>query len=65
MTSISHQIGIIATFSGIICLAVLDTQDWTETFMALNLTFAVIINTFRALYRATTRFSQLPCGLSF
>ena len=33
-------------------LAYLDSDDWTTLFLILNLTLAVIINIFRALFRA-------------
>jgi hypothetical protein len=48
----SFQVGMIITFSGIIVLAYLDSDDWTTLFLILNLTLAVIINIFRALFRA-------------
>ncbi|XP_059084389.1 equilibrative nucleoside transporter 3-like [Tigriopus californicus] len=46
-------IGMIATFSGIIVLAYMDSDDWATSFLISNLTLAVVINIFRALFRAT------------
>ncbi len=61
-------------FIVIIVLAYLDTDDWTHTFMVLNLVLAVIINFFRALFRVTNKLELLfftcimhdvaPCQLS-
>ena len=45
----------ITTFTGVIILAYVDTDDWTTTFMICNLVLAVVINIFRALLRATNR----------
>lgn len=50
-------VGMITTFTGIIVLAYLDSDDWATLFLIFNLTFAVIINIFRALFRATNRFA--------
>lgn len=49
------QIGMIMTFSGIILLAYLDSDDWMTPFLICNLILAVIINVFRALFRAANR----------
>ncbi len=45
----------IGIFIVIIVLAYLETDDWTHTFMVLNLVLAVIINFFRALFRVTNK----------
>lgn len=57
--SVYSQVGIIVTFVGVIVLAILDTEDWTDVFMALNLALAVIINAFRGLFRATIGYEFL------
>ena len=46
----------ITTFTGIIILAYLDSDDWMTPFLISNLILAVIINIFRALFRATNRY---------
>ena len=51
--SLISLIGISFTFSGIIVLAYLDSDDWATLFLIGNLTLAVIVNAFRALLRAT------------
>ena len=45
----------IVAFFGIIVMAYLDSDEWTTAFMVSNLVLAVIINVFRALFRATNR----------
>ncbi len=48
-------VGMIITFTGFIVLAYLDTSDWTDAFMVVNLVLAVIVNVFRAIFRITNR----------
>lgn len=45
----------IITFTGIIVMAYLDSDAWQTAFLISNLTLAVIINIFRALFRAANR----------
>ncbi len=47
------QTGLILAYIGIMVLAVLDTHEWQETFMIMNLVLCVILNTFRAIFRGT------------
>ena len=49
----TSQAGLIVSMSGVVVLAVLDSYQWTDLFKALNLALAVIINSFRALFRAS------------
>ncbi len=53
LRAVVSLVGMIAAFSGILVLAFADSDDWTTVFMASNLVLAVIINVFRALFRAT------------
>ena len=50
--------GMVAAFFVIIVMAYVDSDDWSTAFMATNLVLAVVINVFRALFRATNRFLE-------
>ena len=53
-----QQVGILLSFCGVISLAYVNSDGWIGIFLASNLVLSVIINAFRALFRATNRFDS-------